>query len=274
MKTLNQYIKESLLCKVIYNESLLDDEDDLINNSESILIKQWLLDEDNLIARTLNGDESLSKYFDKHVLVNEKNKTVYISLPCLIFKQKLPRYIDKITTQILHAPQIYFPIESQQDIDKFACISRIEGQKELKNLVIPSDVFMSLIDVKKFKNITFKSSKYTTSDTFHLGFANTPINKFEDLLDIYIDGYRESTVNLGTCKLSKNIIKEYKKDGDGDFNIKYEDILNEFFNQTKCNEILLYHSYTLQYVDSRTNRPLTEYDEMGIWRLFYKKDPV
>ena len=51
MKTLNQYIKESLLCKAIYNESILDDEDDLINNSSIEIIKKFIKDNYNMTGK-------------------------------------------------------------------------------------------------------------------------------------------------------------------------------------------------------------------------------
>ena len=44
MKTLNRFIKESLQCKAIYNESLLDDEEDLINNSSIEIIEKFIKD--------------------------------------------------------------------------------------------------------------------------------------------------------------------------------------------------------------------------------------
>ena len=51
MKTLNQYIKESLLCKAIYNESILDDEEDLINNSSIEIIEKFIKDNYNVTGK-------------------------------------------------------------------------------------------------------------------------------------------------------------------------------------------------------------------------------
>ena len=51
MKTLNQYIKESLRSKAIYNESILDDEEDLINNSSIEIIKKFIKDNYNVTGK-------------------------------------------------------------------------------------------------------------------------------------------------------------------------------------------------------------------------------
>ena len=51
MKTLNLYIKESLQCKAIYNESLLDDEEDLINNSSIEIIEKFIKDNYNVTGK-------------------------------------------------------------------------------------------------------------------------------------------------------------------------------------------------------------------------------
>ena len=71
MKTLNQYIKESLrskaiyneslLCKVIYNESILDDEEDLVNNSPIEIIEKFIKDNYKVVGK-LNIKEVDNKY--------------------------------------------------------------------------------------------------------------------------------------------------------------------------------------------------------------------
>ena len=61
MKTLNQFIKESLLCKAIYNESILDDEEDLINNSHIEIIEKFIKD-NYKVAGKLNIKEVDNKY--------------------------------------------------------------------------------------------------------------------------------------------------------------------------------------------------------------------
>ena len=42
MKTLNQYIKESLQSKAIYNESILDDEEDLISSAQEEIVREFI----------------------------------------------------------------------------------------------------------------------------------------------------------------------------------------------------------------------------------------
>ena len=61
MKSLNQYIKESLLCKAIYNESILDDEDELTSNSPIEIIKSFI-DDNYKVAGKLDIKESNNIY--------------------------------------------------------------------------------------------------------------------------------------------------------------------------------------------------------------------
>ena len=77
MKTLNQYIKESLLCKAIYNESILDDEEDLINNSSIEIIEKFIKDNYNVTGK-LDIKESNNIYVvncDSYVRIKNDKTT-------------------------------------------------------------------------------------------------------------------------------------------------------------------------------------------------------
>ena len=77
MKTLNRFIKESLQCKAIYNESLLDDEDELTIKSPIEIIKSFIDDNYNVTGK-LDIKESNNIYIvNCRSLVEVKNKEIF-----------------------------------------------------------------------------------------------------------------------------------------------------------------------------------------------------
>lgn len=238
MKTLNQYI----------NESILDDEEDLVNSGPGEIIRNWLLSHIDLGM----SNNYLDKNFDKIFKITGDVVEVISDFPYkMIFTEPLPEYIhDFIIKDDARKPVICinFPIKSQKDIDKFPYIDEIWNQNELKNLIIKCGIkhyvaSCTFEDIKKIKNISLEPYNGDECNMNIAFFTKTPIKKLDDLLEIKCpikakNGPVKSFISLFGAVVDK-LKKECLEIGSQKMEEKYQDILDKIYDNTGFIQISL-----------------------------------
>lgn len=257
MKDLNRYIKESLL----------DDEDDLVDDNTSIVMG-WLAQNVGFGFSHSPIKDRVNEYFsnnDGHV---DMNKKMY-GLIFTFINTPSTGFIKKINTENNHI-NIDYPIKSQTDIDVFTGITYISNQKLLKKLTIPLAKNRSQYNTLEFVNISkiqdIAIDCNGNSASIHVVFTGRcPIKSFDDLAEIScinIDKSFRSVFELcgSFAKKIKEELQNLDMNGkaiDSYINKKYGDILNKIHEKSGCNCIVL---------GRNVNAPLIDYDKgKGKW---------
>lgn len=255
MKDLNRYIKESLL----------DDEDDLVDDNASIVMG-WLAQNVGFGFSHSPLKDRVKDYFEN----NDGRVDMTKNMGGLIFTfiNTPPDFIKKINAENNYI-NIDYPIKSQNDIDVFTDITYISNQKLLKNMIIPLAKNRSryntleFVNISKIQNITIDCNGRSTIHVVFTG--RCPIKSFNDLAEISCinnDKSFQSTFEMYgsfTQKIKEELelqnLDMNDKAINSYINEKYGDILNKIHEKSGCSSIVL---------GKNVNAPSIDYNK-GKW---------
>ena len=237
MKDLNRYIKESLL----------DDEDDLVDD-QSLFAMEWLSQNVGLAFAKGPLPGVVDRYFENnHGYINMvKNK------PIVTFWDVPPADIIKKINTDKNIVNIGYPIKSQKDIDMFTGVTNISDQKLLKDLTIPiidtkyTFDYLEFTNISKIQNITIDCRNTLKKITIWFTGRN-PIKSFDDLTQLSCINNKNTnqiTINLDNVfakKLEKEmeVVKSDAKEPSQYLNEKYGSALDKIHKNIGSDNIVI-----------------------------------
>ena len=240
MKDLNRYIKESLL----------DDEDDLVNNNFEIVAREWLKTIDSSFGPKFNRDRAI---------IDPKTSTIdlytnQLSNVDLIIKTAPPKEVKHIKCIRAH---IMFDLD-KETIKKFERMdSSISSSPILfyrnKSGVIKDlqfDEGLKLYiggDVNKIKNLSLIGPESRHFKTIE--FEGKVNIELKDLAEIYGKS-KFGIIIPKKSRLAESIEKEYSKLGFEMFNKKYKNILDHIRENNICG---IFYRNSIGQTNSRTD---------------------
>ena len=214
MKTLNQYIKE----KTIYNESILDDEEDLINNSSEIFISKFKMDNDF-------GDD-VDVWYEDDILTLEKQST--------------SEWNNYIKTSFKNV-KFYFPHIKEIVVNGEL---RIYNEDDMKYMNLPNIIRCKILKLVSYiiSDVDFYCEKVVIAKDHYKS----------SLKNINIYGAEEINIISSTLNFLNEIGSDAKR-----LIIADNTFRCTLFNRsllTKELDKILDNDYSVEYIDKKTNK--------------------